>query len=396
VQTVMNERAVLAKLKHPFVVRLLTTFQTELSLYYVLELARNGEMFEQIQRIGKYPRNVGTFYAAELIEVIEYLHSKNVIHRDLKPENILFDDNKHLKLVDFGTAKILLTKEQEAALTPTERERAQSFVGTAEYVSPEVLNDEDVSFGADIWAFGCILYQMLVGKPPFRDASEYLTFQKILNRELTFPEEVDEVSKDLINRVLVIDASKRLTVAEIKSHEFFNGVSFDDLPNQEPPFLKDENFDDPGEDSSDEWAAETEAFTSVGVDGLLQSTSDQIKETHKTNWSKFLGSSEEIIFTGLIAKRRQPFTKKRQLILTSKPRLFYVDPVKLEVKGTVPWAPGVWAEQKDMKTFFVHTVKRKYYMQGISTGAQPWVEAINNMAKEQFGAVPLARTTSSG
>lgn len=80
--------------------------------------------------------------------VIEYLHSKNVIHRDLKPENILFDDNKHLKLVDFGTAKILLSKEKLAALTPTERERAQSFVGTAEYVSPEVLNDEDVSFGA--------------------------------------------------------------------------------------------------------------------------------------------------------------------------------------------------------------------------------------------------------
>src|SRR5690606_5568759 len=136
------------------------------------------------------------------------MHSRNIIHRDLKPENVLLDDKMHVKITDFGTAKILSPPPPRPNGGPSDNpghmmdgmqveDRANSFVGTAEYVSPELLVHKSACKASDLWAFGCIIYQLLAGRPPFKAANEYLTFQKIVGLEYEFPRGFPPVARDL-------------------------------------------------------------------------------------------------------------------------------------------------------------------------------------------------------
>ena len=191
------------------------------------------------------------FYAAQILDTIEYMHSRGVIHRDLKPENVLLDDRMHVKITDFGTAKILeppkrppQDKEGNGVPTadPTEGvddSRANSFVGTAEYVSPELLTDKAACKASDLWAFGCMVFQLLAGRPPFKAGNEYQTFQKIVNLEYEFPKGFPVLAKDLVERLLVLDPAKRINIEHIKNHDFFKGVEWGrKLWRQKAPRLK--------------------------------------------------------------------------------------------------------------------------------------------------------------
>lgn len=111
----------------------------------------------------------------------------NVIHRDLKPENILLDENMHIMITDFGSAKMYKpavdrkTKNGVSGCNDDEdepRRRKNSFVGTAQYVSPELLTDKPVTPSSDLWAFGCIIYQMISGLPPFRSRLVFIIINK--------------------------------------------------------------------------------------------------------------------------------------------------------------------------------------------------------------------------
>eukprot|EP00878_Enallax_costatus_P040720 GHUV01047074.1.p1 GENE.GHUV01047074.1~~GHUV01047074.1.p1 ORF type:complete len:291 (+),score=88.91 GHUV01047074.1:747-1619(+) len=223
---IRNERNILDQLHHPGVVELHFTFQDAESLYLGLEYCPNGELYEQLQERGSLPMAEAVQYAAEIVDILAYLRSKEVMHRDLKPENLLLDEQGHLKLIDFGSAKALF-------LPPIERgsgNRATSFVGTAEYVSPEVLNNTGISYAADLWALGCIIYQMLTGLPPFKGASEYLTFQLIASRSVVFAEDFPPVAEDLVDRLLQLDPADRIgynSIDEVKQHPFFAGINWD-------------------------------------------------------------------------------------------------------------------------------------------------------------------------
>uniref|UniRef100_A0ABM0GR04 non-specific serine/threonine protein kinase n=1 Tax=Saccoglossus kowalevskii TaxID=10224 RepID=A0ABM0GR04_SACKO len=132
---VHREKEVLNKLySHPFFVKLYFTFQDSNKLYFGLSYAKNGELLKYINKVGSFDEKCTQFYSAEVTSALEYLHSLGIIHRDLKPENILLDEDMHIKITDFGTAKILESKSREA--------RANSFVGTAQYVSPELLTNK--------------------------------------------------------------------------------------------------------------------------------------------------------------------------------------------------------------------------------------------------------------
>ncbi|KAJ5188644.1 hypothetical protein N7491_004964 [Penicillium cf. griseofulvum] len=233
---------------HPGIVRLYYTFQDEQSLYFVLDLCKGGELLGVLKRMTTFDEECTRFYGAQILDTIDYMHKRGVIHRDLKPENVLLDSGMYVKITDFGTAKILKTPRIDPSsngILPldsadlTQEERASSFVGTAEYVSPELLTDKNACKASDLWAFGCIIYQLLAGRPPFKAGNEYQTFQKIVALDYEFPIGFPTVARDLVERLLVLDPARRLQIEHIKNHEFFEGITWGpDLWKQKAPRLK--------------------------------------------------------------------------------------------------------------------------------------------------------------
>ncbi|KIN01469.1 hypothetical protein OIDMADRAFT_123551 [Oidiodendron maius Zn] len=221
-------------IEHPGIVRLYYTFQDSASLYYVLDIASGGELLGVLKKIGSFDEECTRFYGAQILDAIEHMHNRGVIHRDLKPENVLLDDQMHIKITDFGTAKLLPDPRKpkdpatsyDMAGEDDELTRAQSFVGTAEYVSPELLTEKNACKASDLWAFGCIIYQLLTGRPPFKAANEYLTFQKIVGLDYAFPPGFPPAARDLVERLLVLDPQRRLSIEHIKNHEFFDGIQW--------------------------------------------------------------------------------------------------------------------------------------------------------------------------
>ena len=194
------------------------------------------------------PMELVKIYAAEIVMALHAMHSKNIIHRDLKPENILIADNWHLKLVsclldnlqiDFGDA-FKLEDEQNVGQQDEEekkvmQKRKATFVGTPLYVSPEMLSDSLSCAAGDLWALGCIIFQMLTGKVPFNAQHDFQTFQLILERKMVFPPDMEAEAKDLIDRLLDINHMTRFgagrkgsgnDLTAVMAHPFFNDVNF--------------------------------------------------------------------------------------------------------------------------------------------------------------------------
>ncbi|KAG2339448.1 kinase-like protein [Suillus weaverae] len=235
----LAEKNVLVKLgaAHPGIIHLHWTFQDEWSLFFVLDLAPNGEMQSRISRLGSLSLASSRYYAAQIVDALEYMHGKDVIHRDLKPENLLLDAQFRIKITDFGTGKIL----------DNGAERANTFVGTAQYVAPELLENNETSKSSDIWALGCIIYQMISGRFAFQGLSEYLTWQKIKSLDYTFPDGFDEDAKDLVQRLFVRDPTQRLgaggpdsahSYAALRAHPFFASVAWETLWTDPAPPLE--------------------------------------------------------------------------------------------------------------------------------------------------------------
>lgn len=200
--SVFRERNIMARLLHSNVCSLFFTFQDRASLYFVLELCHCGSLFSLIQFYGSLKYKHALFYTSELVSALCYLHSRNIVHRDLKPENILLGKNGHVKVADFGSAieimKVAGSNGQNASVRGTpgkhvnkqepdidSRKRGNSgeyYCGTAEYSAPEILNQAvEIEPAIDLWAMGCITYQMLLGRPPFQGDNEYHTYNIILN-----------------------------------------------------------------------------------------------------------------------------------------------------------------------------------------------------------------------
>jgi len=155
VKPIINERKIMEKISHPFIIKLYWSFQSKTELFFVMDLCTGGEMFFHLGKVQKFTEERAKFYFAELLLGFEYLHSKDVVYRDIKPENILIDVDGHVKIADFGLSKVI-----------PKRQRSHSFCGSPEYMCPEILLGQGHDRRADIYCLGALLYELVVGFPP--------------------------------------------------------------------------------------------------------------------------------------------------------------------------------------------------------------------------------------
>eukprot|EP00397_Hematodinium_sp_SG-2012_P005771 GEMP01005793.1.p1 GENE.GEMP01005793.1~~GEMP01005793.1.p1 ORF type:complete len:330 (+),score=48.50 GEMP01005793.1:104-1093(+) len=227
VDHITSEKNILKTLLHPFIVNMFGIFHDQRFLYLVLEYVVGGEFFTHLRKAGRFDNDTSRFYAAQITAIFEYCHGKNIIYRDLKPENILLSSDGYLKLTDFGFAKII-------------EYRTYTLCGTPEYIAPEVLLNKGHGKPVDWWTLGILIYEMLVGYPPFVDEDPMGIYQKILSGKIVFPKFFDKNAKVLVKKLLTADLGKRFGnlkngVDDIKRAKWFTGMNFQQLVDKELP-----------------------------------------------------------------------------------------------------------------------------------------------------------------
>ncbi|KAG2385503.1 hypothetical protein C9374_003318 [Naegleria lovaniensis] len=359
-KTVKMEKQVLNMMDHDNVIKLFCTFQDANNLYFALEYAPGGELYSYIKNYGPFSLEATQFYTAEIVNAMEYMHTLGIIHRDLK---------------DFGTAKITAEEEVTVGESPLKAKKG-TFCGTVQYVSPEILKDEDCTEAADLWALGCIVYQMLTATHPFKAESEYLIFQKILKREFEFTDDFPYVARDFVDKLLQLDAPKRLGVGpygykELKAHPFFDGIDFNNLKNQTPPSIVP--------------FADLNAIELEDKQDDFDEPNPYIVEKLNEKWSLFLLKNESIVYTRKVVKRRRLTAKKRQLILTDWPRLMYIDYENMVVKGFVPLSKTLKIIKKSDNNMILRTPGRDYIIEDVKGCVDRWSYWIEKMISEKLG-----------
>nr|AML78970.1 putative LOV domain-containing protein [Gynandropsis gynandra] len=256
------EREIISLLDHPFLPTLYASFQTSTHVCLITDFCHGGELFALLDRqpMKIFKEESARFYAAEVVIGLEYLHCLGIIYRDLKPENILLQKDGHIVLADFDLS--FMTSCNPQIITPSSpnnrrRSRTQllptfvaepvtqsnSFVGTEEYIAPEIITGAGHTSAIDWWALGILLYEMLYGRTPFRGKNRQKTFANILHKDLTFPTSipVSLAARQLINALLNRDPTNRLGsksgANEIKQHSFFRGISWPLIRCLKPPPL---------------------------------------------------------------------------------------------------------------------------------------------------------------
>ncbi|ELP89438.1 serine/threonine protein kinase nrc-2, putative [Entamoeba invadens IP1] len=252
---VTTERDILLTTRHPFIVHLYWSFSTEMCFYFVMDYCSGGDFYHTLKMTSHrcLPEETARFYLAEVLLALEYLHLNGIIYRDLKPENVLLNGNGHIMLSDFDLSKTQPIKGDMARAIMSAHEQfkkepsyiTNSFVGTAEYLAPEVIVGYGHSGSVDWWTFGIFMYEVLYGRTPFFSRNRDTVFSQILDGEVLFPKTwtypVSAHARDLIKALLKTDPEKRLGTKkgaeEIKSHKFFRGVKFQLIRNIPPPIV---------------------------------------------------------------------------------------------------------------------------------------------------------------
>lgn len=271
--TVLREKNVMESIDHPLLMKMVSSFQDENYLYFVMDLILGGELFELLYSNGKantdnaawkesvFYKSFGhekekpikglagigvrkaLFYGACVIDAFAYLHNRRIVYRDLKPENILLDEKGYCIVVDFGFAKVVLDK-------------TYTMCGTPEYLAPEVIVNKGHNHAADYWSFACLLYELMVGQTPFFQAGldQMSLLKKIVRAQYTFPGKTAKLNpdssnvldktlchwKDLISRLLTPKAMERIGnlrngIEDILDHDWFANVDFAEFRKQSIP-----------------------------------------------------------------------------------------------------------------------------------------------------------------
>ena len=226
--SVILEKNLMMKARHPFIVNLYFTFQTTSKFYLGLEYIDGGDLFYHMSKVGAIPVDDAKLYIAEIGLAISYLHSIGIVYRDLKPENVLLDHNGHVKLVDFGLSKDIL-----------DNKFTTSFCGTPEYIAPEIIEIKKYGYEVDEWALGILFYEMIFGYPPFKNENKMELYNLITKTEPAIPDDLNPALADLLKLLLIKDPEKRPKFNDLKSHPFFSDLDWEKVYNKEytPSYL---------------------------------------------------------------------------------------------------------------------------------------------------------------
>lgn len=209
---VRQEVAIHARLKHPSILELYTFFEDSNYVYLVLELAHNGALHRFL--VDKQ-KTLNEFEAANILSQVvnglQYLHSNNIMHRDMSMSNLLLTATMHVKIADFGLATQLDQRFESKHTT---------LCGTPNYISPEVASRSAHGLPTDVWGLGCLLYTLLVGRPPFDTNGVKSTLTQVVIGNFTIPDHVSAEARDLIQRLLCKDPTKRIRLHEVVTHSF--------------------------------------------------------------------------------------------------------------------------------------------------------------------------------
>ena len=198
--------------------KLVKTFKDSMRVYFLTELVVGMDLFDVIRKLGLVRELDTKFYAANLLLALEHLHERNIIYRDLKPENIVVDEQGYLKIVDFGTAKVL-------------KGRTFTTIGTPHYMAPEVILGKGYGLSADIWSLGVMLYEFLCGGVPFGEDEDdpFKIYEKILRENLRWPSNIARASKvrEFVEILLSKNEALRNSgVSSMRKHKWLAGFEW--------------------------------------------------------------------------------------------------------------------------------------------------------------------------
>ncbi|PPJ56725.1 hypothetical protein CBER1_08665 [Cercospora berteroae] len=264
-----DERKMLQRCRHPFLITLWGTWQDSKNLYMVMDFIEGGELFSLLRKSQRFPNPVAKFYAAEVTLALEYLHSMDIIYRDLKPENLLLDRHGHIKITDFGFAK------EVPDITWT-------LCGTPDYLAPEVVSSKGYNKSVDWWSLGILIFEMLAGFTPFWDSGSPLKiYENILKGRVKYPPYIHPDAQDLLSKLITADLTKRLGnlhggSKDVMNHAWFAEVTWDRLAKKDidAPYVPPVRGGAGDASLFDKYPEETEAYGQSGDDPYGKSFPD--------------------------------------------------------------------------------------------------------------------------
>ncbi|KAM8715855.1 hypothetical protein ACLKA7_002835 [Drosophila subpalustris] len=232
IEHVYNEKNVMIKCRDsPFIVQLYRTYRNEKYVYFLMEACMGGDVWTVMSKRQYFDDKTAKFIAGCVVEAFDFLHTNHFIYRDLKPENLMLTSDGYCKLVDFGFAKYVRPNE-----------KTNTFAGTPEYVAPEIILDRGHDRAVDYWALGILVYELLVGKTPFRGINQIKIYQNILSGidVIHMPSRIPKFAQHLIRHLCKQLPAERLGyqrkgIADIKRHSWFDSIDWTRLKKKQLP-----------------------------------------------------------------------------------------------------------------------------------------------------------------